>query len=228
MSDDSITDISLQLGPIEIHSTLNNQNLINTLCSMFLMAGPNMLYLTDEEADGQVYFTGNNLIAVYWDDLKEEEALLKILSLDYAGVKIVRGQSPDDMHFKMSLQDFLKVAAPDQVKTMSDFNAESQSLRSIKSLNFIKGFLALKDNVIVYHRDLIPDAVPIDYLRSLLKGDTVPKGIYCKVNQLQGKQTYYTMNQSGLTWIFQLKKSADRTNLYEILSKTISRAVQDV
>ena len=181
-----------------------------------------MLYLTDEEADGQVYFTGNNLIAVYWDDLKEEDALLKILSLDYAGVKIVRGQSPDDM------QDFLKVAAPDQVKTMSDFNAESQSLRSIKSLNFIKGFLALKDNVIVYHRDLIPDAVPIDYLRSLLKGDTVPKGIYCKVNQLQGKQTYYTMNQSGLTWIFQLKKSADRTNLYEILSKTISRAVQDV
>ena len=228
MPDSNLKDISLKLAPIEINSTLNNQNLINTLCGMFLMAGANMIYLTDEENDGQVYFEDNHLISVNWKDLKEEEALLKILSLDYAGVKIIKCQTPEEIHFKISLKVFLKLATPEKVNTMTDFNKGNDKLNTFNNLNFIKGFLALKDNIIVYHRNVIPDAVPIDYLRSLIGDGTGFNGIFCKVTQLQGIQAYYIMVQDGMTWIFQLRKNAERARLFPLLSANISKATKHV
>lgn len=225
MQNNFLDEISNKLDPIDIESTLNNQNLVNTICGMFLMAGENMLYITDEEMDGRIYFKDNNLISVYWNDKKEDGALLDILKLDYAGVKTMKSQVPDEIHFKMSMQDFIKIAAPDNLSTVHDLNLKNLNTSHVKSLNFIKGFLTFKDNIITANENLIPDAVPIEYLRSLIGNGDGFKGIYCKVNQLQGKQAYYILIHNEMTWIFQLKKNADRLKIHRLLTETIEKVI---
>lgn len=227
MQNNSLDEISIKLAPIEIENTLNNQNLINTICSMFLMAGENMLYLTDEETDGHIYFKDHNLISVYWNDKDEDAALLEILTLDYTGVKIIKSQVPENIHFKMSIQDFMKVAAPDNLSTVHDLNLNNLNTMHLKSMSFIKGFLALKDNIITVNENLIPDTVPIDYLRSLIGNGDGFKGIFCKVNQLQGKQAYYIMIHNEMTWIFHLKKNASRSKVHALLTETINKVVNN-
>ncbi|MCM8528166.1 MAG: hypothetical protein NE327_16710 [Lentisphaeraceae bacterium] len=228
MLNSSLTDISKKLEPIEINNTLNNQNLVNTINSLFLMAGTNMLYLTDEETDGRIYFKDHHLISTYWNDEEEETALLELLKLDYAGVKIIKNQEPEKVHFKMSIEEFLKIAAPDNITTIFDLNLNQLNTKHLQNISFIKGFLALKDNVITVNENIIPDAVPIDYLRSLIGNGDGFKGIYCKVNQLQGKQAYYIMIQEDYTWIFQLKKNADRDKIHNLLSETIKKVLSYV
>lgn len=221
----SLAKISKKLAPIEINNTLNNENLLSTINSLFLMAGSNMLYLTDEETDGQIYFKDHHLVAIYWNDVEEELALSEILKLNYAGVKIVKNQEPENIHYKMSIEEFLKIAAPDNITTVYDLNLNQLNTKHLHSINFIKGFLALKDNMITVNENIIPDAVPIEYLRSLLGNGDGFKGIFCKVNQLQGKQAYYIMIQNDITWIFQLKKNAVRGKIHNLLSETIKKVL---
>ena len=225
MLDTPLTYISKSLEPIEINSTLNNQNLLNTINSMFLLAGENMLYLTDEETDGQLFFKDNQLMAAFWDELEEEEALLEIIKLDYAGVKIVKNHENTAVHFLMSLDDFLTVITPENIETVQNFKDEEINTSPISGLSFVKGFLVLKNNIISTHENIIPDAVPIDYLRSLVGNGDGLKGIFLKVNQLQGKQSYYILVRNKLTWIFQLKKSAERAKLFSILSEAVDKVV---
>lgn len=225
MQNNVLDEISLRLAPIEIESTLGNQNLVNTISGMFLMAGSNMLYLTDEETDGRIYFKDHHLISVYWNEKVEEEAIIEILKLNYAGVKILKEQESEDTHFKMDIDDFIKIAAPANLSTVHDLQLSNFDPVYLKSLSFIKGFLSLKGSVITANENLIPDAVPIEYLRSLIGDGEGFKGIFCKVNQLQGKQTYYIMIHNEMTWIFQLRKNAERAKVHDLLTKAIEKVL---
>ena len=222
----NLTDISMKLAPIEINSTLNNENLLNTLCSMFLLAGPSMVYITDEETDGRIYFFNGILKAAFWSDLEQKDALKQILALDYAGVKILKGEECFEHDLALKLDEFLALAAPEEIQTVKDYETGEYNKSHLINLSFIKGFLALKNNVITMHQNIIPDAVPIDYLRSLVAGSENLKGVFCKISHLQGKQSYYIMAYKDLTWIFHLRKNVERAKLHEILCATINKVVE--
>lgn len=222
----NLSDISMKLAPIEINSTLSNENLLNTVCSMFLLAGSSLIYLTDEETDGRLYFSDGKLRAAFWNDLTDYDALEHILNLDYAGVKIIKGQDCFEQELDLSLEDFLKMTVPEEIQTVKDYETGEYNKSHLINLSFIKGFLALKNNIITVHQNIIPDAVPINYLRSLVANSENLKGVYCKISHLQGKQSYYIMAYRDLTWIFHLRKNAERVKLHDILSTTVNKVVE--
>jgi len=222
----NLSEISKKLAPIEIKSTLSNENLLNTICSMFLLSGPSMIYLTDEDTDGRIYFSDGVLKAAFWKDLSEIDALKQILNLDYAGVKTIKGQDCYEQDLNLSLDEFLTMVTPENIQTVKDYETGEYNKSHLINLNFIKGFLALENNLITIHQNIIPDAVPIDYLRSLVANSDNQKGVFCKISHLQGKQAYYIMAYKNLTWIFHVKKNAERSKLYEILSNTINKVIE--
>ena len=185
-----------------------------------------MIYITDEETDGRIYFLDGKLKAAFWNELTEVDALNEILTLDYAGVKIIKSKECYEQDLDLTMDQFLTMAAPEEIQTVKDYETGEYNKSHLINLSFIKGFLALKKNIITMHQNIIPDAVPIDYLRSLVADSDKLKGVFCKISHLQGKQAYYIMTCKELTWIFHVKKNAERVKLHDILTATINKVVE--
>lgn len=207
-----------QLSPIEINRSLDKETLFNTICSIFPSDGTNLLYLTDSENDAWIYFANNTAVAASFSDLSGEEALLEILKIEYGAVNCARHVEIPKFQFSYSLQDFMKLVKSDKID-----DEKKLDLSHLTEIPHCKGFAVLEGNRITLKHNVVPDALPIEYLKKLRTIMPDSKGTCCKLKQYETSENFYTLVYKEKTWIFTFDKMVNKAKTYHYVLEALNK-----
>lgn len=217
-----LNDLMNNLEAIDVNRSLDNQSLINAVCSMFLNRGCNLLYLYSDDRLGWLYFEDGLLVSVYTEEKSDYDALHEIVSWSDINIKEYRSVDIVEHQFVLGMNEFM-----DMLNEVGDskFSDDIPNNDLFKDFSLVEGVICFENGVSTYEENFSIDDFPLNFAETLCEFDSEGKGIYLNLNQSSEKINCYILKKSNQLWALTLSESKDFLENYDHFVSEVQRVL---
>ena len=208
-----LNDLMNNLEAIDVNRSLDNQSLINAICSMFLNRGCNLLYLYSEDRLGWLYFEDGLLVSVYTEEKSDYDALHEISFWSEINVKEYRSVDIVEHQFMLSINEFMEMIN-EEVEYLTSEDSSSGDL--FKGLELIDGAICFENGVSTYEENFSIDNFPLNFVETLCEFDLEKKGIFFKFDQFNENRSCFLLKKDNQVWALTISDSEELLMNYDL------------